>query len=82
MEKSRRFDYVVYGDEQKEAQEQFKNLFEAIEGYASFRLAEGRYKSLLMTALEEAYAWTGKALRDEVIFLNKNIPHCEKRTNE
>lgn len=82
MEKSRRFDYVVYGDEQKEAQEQFKNLFEAIEGYASFRLAEGRYKSLLMTSLEEAYAWTGKALRDEAIKKDPSISHSEVRTNE
>lgn len=80
--KSRRFDYVVYGEDQKIAQEKFKQLFEQIEEYANSRLVESRPKSLLMTALEESYMWTGKALRDEAIFKNENIPHCENRGNE
>lgn len=78
---SRRFDYVVYGEDQKIAQEKFKEFFKQIEDYANSRLVESRPKSLMMTALEESYMWAGKALRDEAIFRNENIPHSEDRTN-
>jgi len=62
---SHRFSYVKYNDRSTEVQAKFKELFEAIETFADQSLSSGRYKSLLMTALEEAYMWTGKSIRDE-----------------
>ena len=62
---SNRFSYVKYTPESVAKQEAFKSMFEAIESYGSQHLLEGRAKSLFLTALEEAYMWTGKAIRDE-----------------
>lgn len=62
---SHRFTYVKYDEKSIEIQEAFKKQFEAIEAVANDQLHDGRAKSLLMTALEEAYMWTGKAIRDQ-----------------
>jgi hypothetical protein len=62
-----RFSYVRYDAEAQVKQQEFKALFEAIEAHAEKVLGASRPKSLLMTALEEAYLWTGKAIRDEQI---------------
>lgn len=64
---SDRFSYVVFDDQSVEKQETFKHLFEDIEEYADQSLPESRAKSLLMTGLEVAYMWVGKAIRDEQI---------------
>ena len=62
---SNRFSYVKYTPESVAKQEAFKSMFEAIESYADKNLQDGRAKSLLLTALEESYMWSGKAIRDE-----------------
>lgn len=67
---SQRFSYVKYDGLSIAKQEAFKKMFEAIESYAEGALYECREKALLMTALEEAYMWTGKAIRDEQISRN------------
>lgn len=69
---SNRFSYVKYTPESVAKQEAFKSMFEAIESYGNNNLQEGRAKSLFMTALEEAYMWTGKAIRDEQMNMGGN----------
>lgn len=78
---SQRFSYVKYDQASIVKQEEFKKMFEAIEEYANKSLIESRPKSLLMTALEEAYMWTGKAIRDEQIAINSLAEHVSERTN-
>lgn len=78
---SRRFDYVAYDAIAKEKQERFKGAFEALEVMGG-DLPDGRAKSLFLTALEEAYMWTGKAIRDEQIARVPETPHEAARTNE
>lgn len=81
---SNRFSYIRYNEESVAKQEAFKAMFEAIEGYTDKNLMEGRAKSLLLTALEEAYMWSGKAIRDEQmmpkLYTNaaQGLASCEK----
>lgn len=76
---SGRFDYVKYDSISTHQQEVFKNKFGDIEAFANETLADSRAKSLLMTALEEAYMWTGKAIRDEQIKRSINTEHVPER---
>ena len=75
-----RFDYVKYDDDAVKMQEivkyQFQKVEEAISG-----LKEGRAKSLILTYLEIAYMWTGKAIRDEQI-ARVGSPHAPERSNQ
>jgi hypothetical protein len=77
-----RFDYVQYDPESILAQAEFKNLFTSIEVFANKTLKDSRPKSLLMTALEEAYMWTGKAIRDQQISRVSLIADLPERSNE
>ena len=72
---SERFKYVKYTPESVSKQEAFKSMFEAIEAYAIQVLPDSRATSLLLTALEEAYMWTGKAIRDKQIIDFSNSPN-------
>jgi hypothetical protein len=74
-----RFSYVKYDNESAAKQERFKRMFEDIEEFANDSLADGRTKSLLLTALEEAYMWTGKAIRDEQIARGSMPEHVVER---
>lgn len=79
---SQRFSYVKYDAVLVTKQEKLKELFEAIEVYAQNTLNDGRAKALVMTHLEEAYMWTGKAIRDEQIARDNTITaHVPERTN-
>lgn len=62
-----RFDHIKYDDFATQKQEIFKKQFEAIEKAAFDLLPDGRTKSLMMTDLEKAYFWAGKAIRDDQI---------------
>lgn len=61
---SGRFDYVRYDDKAAQDQAAFKAHFQAIEYQVNQRLGQSRPASLVMTKLEEAYMWVGKAIRD------------------
>jgi hypothetical protein len=78
---SQRFSYVRYDSIRAAKQQKFKELFEAVEGYSE-TLPDGRAKSLLLTALEEAYMWTGKAIRDEQIAVDGGVAEEKHRGEE
>lgn len=64
--KMSRFERVEYdshaSEQQKRLREKFKELEAVVEGFK-----DCRYKSLAFTALEEAYLWFGKAVREQQI---------------
>ncbi len=70
---SSRYDYVKYDDKACAAQAAFKAKFEQLEDALNEALpstpggrdAFGRAKALVLTKLEEAYMWVGKAIRDD-----------------
>ena len=74
-----RFSYVKYDDKSIEIQEAFKKKFEELEALANENLHDGRAKSLFITALEEAYMWTGKAIRDQQIARDSQKEHVAER---
>lgn len=66
-----RFDYVRYDEEAAQKQAALKGAFRQLETLCvgmwkdGKMLPDGRAKSLVLTKLEEAYMWVGKAIRDE-----------------
>lgn len=60
-----RFDFVPYDDDAAALQGAFKAKFTEVEMAIEKNLAPGRSKALVLTKLEEAYMWIGKALRDD-----------------
>lgn len=78
---SQRFSYVKYDAQAQIMQEALKEQFEKIENMVS-SLKDGRAKSLVLTHLEEAYMWTGKAIRDEQIERDSQTAHVPERSAE
>lgn len=78
--KSTRFDYVQFDDVAAEKAAAFKNQFIELERMAEEQLVGGRSKSELLTKLEDAYAWVGKAIRDEQI-QNRGADLQERRNH-
>lgn len=76
-----RFDYVKYDERAVGEQAAFKAQFEHLEGMVSVNLISPRAKALVMTKLEEAYLWVGKAIRDDQIARNGQVKPMEERTN-
>ena len=76
-----RFDYVKYDKKAIAQQAAFKEAFEKIEAEVEDDLAPGRARSLILTKLEEAYMWIGKAIRDEQIERNGKASPQEERTD-
>ncbi len=62
-----RFDYVKYDQDAQDAQAELKMAFEEVEKKVECLIKSGRAKSLVLTKLEEAYMWVGKAIRDDQI---------------
>lgn len=77
-----RFDYVKYDDLAQNAQASFKALFLNLAEHAESQLPPGRAKALVLTKLEEAYMWIGKAIRDDQIARNGSAPLQEERNAE
>ena len=75
-----RLSYVKYDDESAKQQEELKAVFEQVEELVD-KLEEGRARSLAYTKLEEAYMWTGKAIRDAQI-KRVDSPHETYRSTE
>lgn len=79
---SNRFSYVQYDDQAAQLQGELKQMFEALEAKVQSQLVDGRAKSLVMTSLEEAYMWTGKAIRDDQISRTGECKEQTRRNNE
>ena len=77
---SKTFSYVAYDEHSTKAQEEFKAKFQELELLGNNLLMPGRAASLFKTKLEEAYMWTGKAIRDQQI-AKLNSQHEPSRTN-
>jgi len=77
-----RFDYVKYDEIAATQQLGAKTLFQGLEEFAEQQLKSGRAKALVLTKLEEAYMWIGKAIRDDQIERNGSAPLQEERGNE
>jgi len=78
---SQRFDYVKYDQHAADMQGRFKQAFLDMEGLVG-ELGDGRAKSLVLTKLEEAYMWVGKAIRDDQIARGGDATDEPHRTNE
>ena len=80
-----RFDYIEYDKIAQMKQGAFKKLvveFEAsIETFLPFDKATIANKTKAMNHLEMAYAWLGKAIRDEQIARNGSATLMEERTD-
>lgn len=76
-----RFDYVKYDPPAVELQNEFKSDFEALAVMVEEKLPKGRAQALVLTKLEEAYMWVGKAIRDKQIERNGSAPLQEERKN-
>lgn len=79
---SQTFSYVKYDQDSMNKQEAFKSMFEQVEAFTFANLKEGRARSLLLTYLEIAFMWTGKAIRDEQISRNVQPAHVPERSAE
>lgn len=75
-----RFDYVQYDETATSQQVVFKQAFMNIEMLAQDALINGRAKSLVLTKLEEAYMWVGKAIRDDQVGRGSAAPLQEQRS--
>jgi hypothetical protein len=76
-----RFDYVAYDNEAKNQQAYFKEIFVNLCEKTVETLQQGRSLDLAVTALEEAYMWIGKAIRDDQIIRNGATELEEDRSN-
>lgn len=76
-----RFSYVKYGEQAMKQQQDLRVAFEAIETLVD-GLSDGRAKALVYTKLEEAYMWTGKAIRDHQIMQTGKIDEQPERNDE
>jgi len=79
---SGRFNYVKYDEVSAKKQSDLKASFEQVEKLAEESLPEGRAKSLLLTHLEIAYMWSGKAIRDEQVSRDSQPHNVPERSNE
>lgn len=78
---SQRFSYIKYDERSQAIQKRFRQLFEEIEAVTD-SLPNSRPKSLLLTALEEAYMWSGKAIRDWQIECTGKVDEQPERNDE
>ena len=77
-----RFDYVQYDEQSAKKQAELKAAFQMVEESVNNNIPmEGRAKSLVMTYLEIAYMWTGKAIRDEQLGRGSQTADVPERTN-
>jgi len=62
-----RFDYVQYDEKACSDQKVFKDIFMRLEEKVVRKLSSQRSRALVLTKLEEAYMWVGKAIRDDQV---------------
>ena len=76
---TKRFDYVKYDEKALEYQDIFKHQFVLLDGMIEQNLISPRAKALVLTKLEEAFMWVGKAIRDDQIARNGSAHLQEER---
>lgn len=76
-----RFSYVAYDFTAAAKQKTFRDAFEALEQTVETTLVAGRAKALVLTALEEAYMWVGKSIRDEQVARTGAVDEAPARGN-
>jgi hypothetical protein len=76
-----RFDYVKYDDDAAANQAEFKRMFVQLEYHVESCIEPGRARSLVLTKLEEAYMWVGKAIRDDQIARGSMVDDVPERSN-
>lgn len=76
-----RFNYVAYDEISQKQQAELKSVFESAEAEVEAALSAGRAKALVMTHLEEAYMWCGKAIRDEQLAQRGAKPQEERKNS-
>lgn len=75
-----RFDYVKYDAQAELSQTELKAGIANVEALVERHLpGQSRAKALILTKLEEAYMWMGKAIRDDQIARNGSAPLQEER---
>ena len=72
-----RFDYVKFDAEAQRRMAWMKEHFGVLADNVE-KLPDGRARALALTAMEEAYMWIGKAIRDEQV-ANRVAPLQEER---
>lgn len=77
-----RFSYVRYDQVAIEKQTKLREKFEELEKLVTETMPTGRPQSLCLTALEEAYMWTGKGIRDEQIERTGQVDEQPERSKE
>lgn len=73
-----RFDYVQYDAKAYELQKAANSHMQTLENFLYY-LPDSREKSLVLTKLEEAYMWIGKAIKNDQVFRNGSAPLQEQR---
>lgn len=77
-----RFDYVKYDAKAELQQTEFKATVANLESLVELHLPKpSRAKALILTKIEEAYMWMGKAIRDDQIERNGSAELQESRSN-
>lgn len=74
-----RFDYVRYDGDSMQDQAEIKVICEDLEDEIMDRLPEGRARDEALKALEVAYMWCGKGIRDKQIEKNGRAEPNESR---
>ena len=59
-----RFEFIKYDDARTKKQKHYNDQFRDLERLVE-QVTDTRTRSMILTKLEEAYLWVGKALRDE-----------------
>ena len=76
-----RFDYIKYDEKSQQTQQILKKHFESIEKVLMEDLPDGAEKTLALRKLQEAYMWTGHAIKEEQIArLGEHVEHAERGT--
>lgn len=79
--KAPRFSYVKFDEEHVYVMSIFRREFEDIEARIEQFFADSRPKALALTALEEAYMWVGKAMRDKQVARNGEVAELPERSD-
>lgn len=77
-----RFSYVKYDREAIDLQQALKTKFEEIEAICNSHLSPSREQALILTNLEVAYMWTGKAIRNAQVARTGDASEQAERSAE